>query len=561
MDGESVLRAGYRLDRYELLCPVASGGMASVWLARLRGKRDFEKLYAIKTIKTELGEDTRFQEMFLDEARIASGIEHPNVAHILDLGEQDGILYIVMEFVDGESLAKVARQARKVASPLPIGLSLRIMADACAGLHAAHELKDKKGETMGVIHRDVSPQNILVGVNGAVKVIDFGVAKARGRRASETGEGVVKGKIRFMAPEQVRAQPLDRRADIWAIGVCLHELATGKLPFDDDSDVDVVRRLISDEAPPTFDGVPGPVAEILRHSLVRDPNERFATAAAMRRALELAMSEMKVQSTSEDVADFVRSNLPEFAEKRHAVMAKAMAEADKRPSASLLSSEELHTDVGFAATVVSQRQPEVAERVTRPDPKPATTAKPMPSARALLEGKVAADESVGGAFTDEEMAAIPKRRTGWFLVVIAAMAAGGYFAWPRGGARLRNFFAGQTTPTATAPATSATTSASASASAIASVAVPASASGSASGSPIASASASASGSAPIATTTVPHPHSTDIGFTPGPPQPTVTATATATTPPQPTATTPPPPPPPATTTANPNPPPEEQNPY
>src|SRR5438309_2009593 len=111
MDGESVLRAGYRLDRYELLCPVASGGMAAVWLARLRGKRDFEKLYAIKTIKTELGDDTRFQEMFLDEARIASGIEHPNVAHILDLGEQDGILYIVMEFVDGESLAKVARQA------------------------------------------------------------------------------------------------------------------------------------------------------------------------------------------------------------------------------------------------------------------------------------------------------------------------------------------------------------------------------------------------------------------------------------------------------------------
>jgi len=563
MDGESVLRAGYRLDRYELLCPVASGGMASVWLARLRGKRDFEKLYAIKTIKTELGEDTRFQEMFLDEARIASGIEHPNVAHILDLGEQDGILYIVMEFVDGESLAKVARQARKVAAPLPIGLSLRIMADACAGLHAAHELKDKTGETMGVVHRDISPQNILVGLNGAVKVIDFGVAKARGRRASETGEGVVKGKIRFMAPEQVRAQPLDRRADIWAIGVCLHELATGKLPFDDDSDVDVVRRLISDEAPPTFDGVPGPVAELLRHSLVRDPNERFATAAAMRRAIELAMNEMKVQSTSEDVADFVRQNLPEFAEKRHAVMAKAMAEADKRPSASLLSSDELHTDVGFAATVVSQRQPEVAERVTRPDPKPAVT-KPMPSARALLEGKVAADESVGGAFTDEEMAAIPKRRTGWFLVVIAAMAAGGYFAWPRGGARLRNFFAGQGTPTATAPVTSATTSASASATAPASASVDVPASASASASALASASASG---APTATTTVPHPHSTDIGFTPGPPQPTVTATATptatatATAPPTATATAPPT----ATATAPPtataNPPPEEQNPY
>jgi serine/threonine protein kinase len=559
MDGESVLRAGYKLDRYELLCPVASGGMAAVWLARLRGKRDFEKLYAIKTIKTELGEDTRFQEMFLDEARIASGIEHPNVAHILDLGEQDGILYIVMEFVDGESLAKVARQARKVAAPLPIGLSLRIMADACAGLHAAHELKDKTGETMGVIHRDVSPQNILVGVNGAVKVIDFGVAKARNRRASETGEGVVKGKIRFMAPEQVRAKPLDRRADIWAIGVCLHELATGKLPFDDDSDVDVVRRLISDEAPPSFDKVPSPVAEILRHSLVRDPNERFATAAAMRRAIELAMTELKVQSSSEDVADFVKANLPEFAEKRHTIVSKAVAEADKR-GVSLLSSDELHTDAAFAATVVSQRAPEVAERVTRPDPKPAapvSTPKPMPSARALLQGKVPADESVGGAFTDEEMAGIPRRRTGWWLLVIAAMAAGGYFAWPRGGARLRSFFA---TQTGVQPTTTATQTAAPSAAGSVSVSVSVSASVSASASALASASASGS-ALPITTGFFqPHPHSTDVGFTPGPPQPSATATATETAPPPPTTTAPPPPPPP-TATATANPPPEEQNPY
>src|SRR5690242_6993474 len=136
---ESTLVPGYRLDRYELLCPIASGGMASVWLARLRGKRGFEKLFAVKTIKTELTDDGRFQEMFLDEARIASGIQHPNVAQILDLGEQDDILYIVMEWVDGESLAKVRRLAQKAGRPLPLGLALRIIGDACAGLHAAHE--------------------------------------------------------------------------------------------------------------------------------------------------------------------------------------------------------------------------------------------------------------------------------------------------------------------------------------------------------------------------------------------------------------------------------------
>src|SRR6516165_2083559 len=128
---ESVLRAGYRLERYELLCPIASGGMAEVWLARLRGKRGFEKLFAIKTIKTELIDDVRFQEMFLDEARIASGIQHPNVAQILDLGEQDEVLYIVMEWVDGESLAKIRRLANKRKKPMPLGVTLRIMADAC----------------------------------------------------------------------------------------------------------------------------------------------------------------------------------------------------------------------------------------------------------------------------------------------------------------------------------------------------------------------------------------------------------------------------------------------
>src|SRR5450432_4100505 len=151
--GADRLCAGQRLDRYELLCPIASGGMASVWLARLRGKRGFEKLFAIKTIKTELNDDSRFQEMFLDEARIASAIQHPNVAQILDLGEQDDILYIVMEWVDGDSLAKIRRLLQKRGTPLPLGLSLRILADACAGLHAAHELGDRQGQLLNVVHR------------------------------------------------------------------------------------------------------------------------------------------------------------------------------------------------------------------------------------------------------------------------------------------------------------------------------------------------------------------------------------------------------------------------
>ncbi len=557
---ESVLKPGYRLDRYELLCPVAAGGMAQVWLARLRGKREFEKLYAIKTIKTELGEDARFQEMFLDEARIASGIEHPNVAHLLDLGEQDGILYIVMEWVDGESLAKVSRQARKLDTPLPLALSLRIMADACAGLHAAHELKDRQGENLGVVHRDVSPQNILVATNGAVKVIDFGVAKARNRKAGETGAGIVKGKIRFMAPEQVRAQPLDRRADIWAVGVCLCELATGKLPFDDDSDIDVVRRLISDEPPPGFEDVPGPVAEILAHSLVRDPGERFATAAAMRRAIELAMQQLKMQASSEDVADFVKTNLPEFAEKRHAVMARAMAEADQRAAVrgAMASMSGADTSDAYAATVISKSSPNALgaadERVTVKPAVPATAPRPTASARALLEGRVPADESVGGAFTEEDVAGLPKRRGVWWLLAFAGVCAAAWFGWP-GGPRIRGFVGrvGATQAATGAPVASSVASAAPT--------VPASVSAAPSVGVIelgvdAAPSASVS-SAPTSTQVRPHGTSQDVTFTAAPTQ-TTTATAqpTATETPQPTATAT------ATATQAPtNPPPEENNPY
>ena len=298
-DAQSTFVAGYKLDRYELLSPIASGGMASVWLARLRGKRGFEKLFAIKTIKGELTEDSRFQEMFLDEARIASGIQHPNVAQILDLGEQDNALYIVMEWVDGDSLAKIRRLAKKAGAPLPLGVSLRIMADACAGLHAAHELRDRQGKNLGVVHRDVSPQNILVTGSGSVKVIDFGVAKARDRFAGDTGTGIVKGKIRYMPPEQAQGNTMDRRADIWAIGVCLYELVTGELPFDNDSDIDVLRRLMSDEPAPRAQGdVPEPIREILAHSRVRECAERFATAIAMERAIELAMDALGLTATN-----------------------------------------------------------------------------------------------------------------------------------------------------------------------------------------------------------------------------------------------------------------------
>ncbi len=422
--GASPLCPGYRLDRYELLCPIASGGMASVWLAQLRGKRGFEKLFAIKTIKADLTDDATFQEMFLDEARIASGIQHPNVAQILDLGEQDEVLYIVMEWVDGDSLSRILKLGRKRGHAVPIGVALRIVADACEGLHAAHELRDDQGRDLGVVHRDVSPQNLLVSTAGSIKVIDFGIAKATNRHAGDTREGIVKGKVRYMAPEQVNGKSTDRRADVWAMGVCLYELVTGELPFDSKNDVDVVRRLMSDEAPPLPGGaVPAAVDQVLARSLVRMRDARFPTAASMHRALEEAIDDIGGAATNEDVAEYVRKAVPELEKQRRATVTKALAEAKartKEPEVPRAGDSVNTLEEALAPTVLSGRTTE---------PHGAARRRPVPAAP---------DESKPTLRASELVREAPSRGGGlvWGALVLAAVGAGGWFVWP-GSARVR----------------------------------------------------------------------------------------------------------------------------
>jgi serine/threonine protein kinase len=392
---QSALRAGDWLDRYELLCPIASGGMATVWLARLRGKRGFEKLFAIKTIRTELVDDPLFQEMLLDEARIASNIQHPNVAQILDLGESHDVLFIVMERVDGDSLAKIRKLLARLGASVPMGIALRVLADACAGLHAAHELRDDHGRPLGIVHRDVSPQNILVSVAGAVKVIDFGIAKAQNRQQGETRTGVFKGKVQYMAPEQVKkGHTVDRRADIWALGVCLHELLTGKVPNDGDDHVEVIRKVLSDEAPQIAPGLPGPIVRILDRSLTLDPDARFPTAAAMQDAFEEAMDELEVGTSGSDIAAFLRSELPELEEKRRNIVSQSVEEARGRDQTPVSNS----SDEAFAPTVMRERL-----QVARTAP---------PSTPTVV------------ATSDDEPIRIPKQSRAWFWSLLVMIVVG-----------------------------------------------------------------------------------------------------------------------------------------
>ncbi|HEY6462332.1 MAG TPA: serine/threonine-protein kinase, partial [Polyangiaceae bacterium] len=294
------LEPGARLDAYELLGLVAHGGMANVWIARQRMKHGLETMVAVKTILPELSLDPAFQAMFLDEARIACRVDHANVARLLDVGEARGHAYIVMEYVAGESLSRLRRTMIRDGEVVPLAVALRVTSDLCAALHAAHELTDVEGQPLHVVHRDVSPQNVLLSDSGVVKLIDFGVAKARDRFAAETSAGFAKGKARYMAPEQSEGGPIDRRADVWGAGAVLYELLAGRTPFDGPNDAAIFRALLAGTAPvdPLPSTVREPVRVLVHRALERSPEARFPTARAMRDAIEDAMDALGLKANA-----------------------------------------------------------------------------------------------------------------------------------------------------------------------------------------------------------------------------------------------------------------------
>jgi serine/threonine-protein kinase len=304
------VQPGFVLDRYDLVRQIGQGGMGAVWMGRLAGKHGFERSFAIKLMSAKHGADERFREMFLDEARIASQIHHPNVAQIFDLGEQDGILYLVMEWIEGESLQFLFRQARAKKIELPLGVVLRILADTASGLHAAHELRGPEGELLDVVHRDVSPHNVLVGRAGVSKVIDFGIAKARNRLVSDTSTGSIKGKVRYMAPEQALGRRVDRRTDLWAVGAMLNEYILGKPLYDGDNDIVILQRLFRGETPIVpREGTPEPLYDVLDRTLRTDPDSRFDTGAALATALEEAAEALGVATKAAGVAAYLEREL------------------------------------------------------------------------------------------------------------------------------------------------------------------------------------------------------------------------------------------------------------
>ena len=275
---------GTRLGDYEILHALKSGGMGDVLLARRRGVAGFEQLCAIKTVRAELAATPVAREMFLDEARLLARLTHPGIAQILDFGEADGTAYMVIEYVPGMSFRALAER-----QPPPAVLC-QAMAEACRGLHAAHELRDLvDGHLLGVVHRDISPENLMLGFDARVKVLDFGIALVRGRQAPVTELGTLKGKPPYMSPEQIKNLPLDRRSDVFSASVVLWELLTRRHLFMADSIYAVAKAI--EEAPivppSTYaPGLPDGLDDLVMAGLARDPDRRLATAAAMAEVLE-----------------------------------------------------------------------------------------------------------------------------------------------------------------------------------------------------------------------------------------------------------------------------------
>lgn len=344
---EEELRRGSRLGSLELLLRVGRGGMATVWVARRRGEtRDQDRLVAVKAILPELAEDPEFVKMFLDEGRLVQSIHHPAVVDTFEVATYDGVTCMVMEWVEGDSLHTLIAEAGK-RRPIPPEMAVRMIADAAAGLHAAHEARDDAGQLLGVVHRDVSPHNILISTAGAVKLVDFGVAKAMGRLTEATSAGQLKGKFGYMSPEQAMAKPVDRRSDVFSLGIVLFELTTGRRLFRGEHDAETLHLVVGGDIPPPTSidpSYPPALERIVLKALERDLERRYQTAGEFQAELEQYLKAERILVPPAGLARLLMKVLGGRIEQRRTAIRATLKQLDGDASSattSLMPSAEL----------------------------------------------------------------------------------------------------------------------------------------------------------------------------------------------------------------------------
>jgi len=413
--------------RYAIYDRIAAGGIASVHYGRQRGPAGFSRSVAVKMLHPQLAADPAVVDMLRDEARLAARVLHPNVVSTLDVVEAGGEVLLILEYVHGESLARLVDAARGRGERVPVAIAVAIASGILQGLHAAHEATSDDGRPLHLVHRDVSPQNVIVGADGVARVADFGIAKAA-NRARTTREGELKGKMPYMAPEQLRdAASVDRRADVWAAAVILWEMLTGQSLFRGESDAEIFGRVLYDKIPPpssVAEEVPRALDAVLKRSLDRHPERRFATATEMAASLEACVRTATAAETARWVGAIAEAQLRDRAARlaaieAHAVPAgedgapaKAGARRRAAPAFAVVALIALGAALGGFAVAARARTPADAAPSSPAPPEEAPVASvPALAAPSASSGAVAASGSGGASPALRPVAGARPRRT------------------------------------------------------------------------------------------------------------------------------------------------------
>ncbi len=374
--------------KYLLLDRINIGGMAEVWRGKMFGAGGFERLVAIKRILPNIAEDDEFISMFIDEAKISVQLTHANVAQIYELGQINSSYFISMEYIPGKDMRAIFDRCRKKGEPAPVPLVAYCVSKMCEGLDYAHRKKDGMGREMNIVHRDISPQNVLISYEGEVKVIDFGIAKAAGK-ATKTQAGILKGKFGYMSPEQIRGLPLDRRSDVFAIGVCLYEMLTGERLFVGDSDFSVLEKVRKAEvAPPsTYNRrIPDALEKIVLKALARDVDERYQYANELGDDLQRFLLTSDTIFGRKDLMQYMKSTFAEDVEREKQRLQEYV---DIKPPEGMLAAIEM----GFGGTPSMPQMPAVAPPAPSPSAGRAPTLQALPKLTAAPAAVAKDDEN------------------------------------------------------------------------------------------------------------------------------------------------------------------------
>lgn len=432
------------VGKYKFIASLGAGGMADVYLAVVEGPARVKKLQVVKRLRRDYLDDPDHVEMFLDEARLASRLNHPNVVQTFEVSESEGEYFMAMEYLDGVPFNRILNRARN--KPPPPGVLLKILADTLLGLHYAHELTDYDGQPLQIVHRDVSPHNIVVTYEGQTKLLDFGIAKSEAR-SIETRAGVVKGKISYMSPEQARAKPLDRRADIFVVGILLWESMAGTKIWEKATDMEVLHRLALGDMPDLRDvrpDAPEAILKIIKKAFHPDPEGRYDSAAQMREDIIAYLDSANIRVTNEMVAEYVGTV---FADKRAEI--KKIIEKQLRKLSAKQPAEEAPGLLDLSAPLESLNDPGDLPRVggsgvrnlpgggsTSSDSHPSHKSNSAHSGGKSTSAPVAQSDSVKFSAAGEGNS---RGRSGLYAIVAIALAASlGAFVFLRNRAATQN---------------------------------------------------------------------------------------------------------------------------